>query len=176
MMFNRSPERKRNRLPHFDYSQPGFYFITICTHQFIPYFGSNKNGEMQLNQFGEIAKSCWEIIPNHFDHIALDEFIIMPNHVHGIIEIESSIVGNADRCSLQKKNRQNMLIPKIIGAYKSSVSRKIKNRFTQSNFNWQKSYYDHVIRHERGLEQIRYYIKSNPDNWKTDKNNPVNFS
>ena len=25
------PKRKPNRLPHFDYSTPGAYFVTICT-------------------------------------------------------------------------------------------------------------------------------------------------
>lgn len=168
-MFKRSHERKRNRLPHHNYSQPGYYFITICTHQFIPYFGSIKNKEMNLNGIGKIAKSCWERIPKHFDHVGLGEFIIMPNHIHGIITIEPSVVGdatvgNTDRNSLQTINRKIMLIPKIVGAYKSSVTRNINKQFSQSKFKWQKSYYDHIIRDENGLEQIQYYIKSNPKN------------
>jgi len=106
------------------------------------------------------------------NHVGLDEFIVMPNHVHGIIGIEISIndVGNTDRYSLRSKNRKSMLIPKIVGAYKSSVTRNIKKQFPQSEFKWQKSYYDHIIRDKNGLEQIRHYIKTNPENWLNDKN------
>lgn len=57
-MFERSPERKRNRLVYYDYSMPGYYFITICTHEFISYFGSIKSDKMELNQLGKIACSC----------------------------------------------------------------------------------------------------------------------
>ncbi|HBN45729.1 MAG TPA: hypothetical protein DD389_04610 [Candidatus Marinimicrobia bacterium] len=168
----RSPERKQNRLPEYNYSNPGYYFITICTHEFIPHFGSINKSEMHLNERGVVAKSCWDMIPKHFDHVGLDEFIVMPNHVHGIIGIEISIndVGNTDRYSLRSKNRKSMLIPKIVGAYKSSVTRNIKKQFPQSEFKWQKSYYDHIIRDKNGLEQIRHYIKTNPENWLNDKN------
>ena len=174
-MFKRSHERKRNRLPHYNYSQPGYYFITICTHQFIPYFGSIKNKVMNLNGIGKIAKSCWERIPKHFEHVGLDEFIIMPNHFHGIITIEPSVVGDALLRPL-RNDRTKMLIPRIVHGFKSCVTRNIKKQYSQSTFKWQKSYYDHIIRDENGLEQIQYYIKSNPQNWKNDKNNPINYS
>ena len=34
------PVRKHTRLPEYDYSQPGYYFITICTHNRQPLFVS----------------------------------------------------------------------------------------------------------------------------------------
>ncbi len=42
---------------------------------------------MELNKYGEIAKQCWNEIPDHFPNVQLDEFVIMPNHIHGIIVI-----------------------------------------------------------------------------------------
>lgn len=79
--------RKLNRWPGYDYSQSGLYFITICTHKRIEWFGRVENGEMILNQYGRIVRDCWLDLPNHYSNCKLDEFVIMPNHVHGIIVV-----------------------------------------------------------------------------------------
>jgi len=79
--------RKLNRWQGFDYSQTGFYFVTICTHKKIKWFGTVKNGQMVLNKWGEIVYDCWMDLPNHYPNCELDEFVVIPNHVHGIIII-----------------------------------------------------------------------------------------
>jgi len=79
--------RRSIRLREYDYSQPGAYFVTICTYQRECVFGHVVNGEMRLNDAGEIARRCWEDIPRHFLLIELDALAVMPNHVHGIIVI-----------------------------------------------------------------------------------------
>ncbi|MFQ6678696.1 MAG: transposase [Fidelibacterota bacterium] len=177
-MYKRSLERKHNRLPDYNYSNPGYYFITICTKNKIPFFASIKDHIINLNSLGKIAHECWTAIPNHFGHVSLDEFVIMPNHIHGIIAIKPSIitnVGDADLLPLHGVNRSKMLIPKIIHGFKSTVTRKIHKQFPTSEFVWQRSYYDHIIRDNNGLEKIRLYIKSNPEHWLNDKNyiNPL---
>lgn len=101
-------KRKNTRLPDYDYSGNGFYFITVCTKNRENLFGEIKNGEMILNWRGEIVKECLEQIPNHLKNAFLDIFTIMPNHVHAILIIENIDaldVGNSDHCSLQVKLR-----------------------------------------------------------------------
>jgi putative transposase len=78
-------KRKSIRLKEYDYSSPGEYFVTICTHDQKCIFGDVINEEMHLSQEGIIARHYWMEIPEHFHNAVLDEFIIMPNHVHGII-------------------------------------------------------------------------------------------
>ena len=82
-----SPTRKSPRLPEYDYALAGGYFITIVTHNRELLFGDVADGEMRLNEVGEIVRNCWFEIPKHFPHTSLDEFIITPNHIHGIIFI-----------------------------------------------------------------------------------------
>ncbi|MGZ8096085.1 MAG: hypothetical protein ACXWT4_20500 [Methylobacter sp.] len=41
--------RKSIRLKHYDYSQAGAYFVTICTHHRQCLFGEIENGGMVLN-------------------------------------------------------------------------------------------------------------------------------
>ena len=77
--------RKSIRLKGYDYTQAGLYFITICCQNRECLFGNIINGEMILNDAGNIANECWLAIPNHFPNVVLHEFVIMPNHIHGII-------------------------------------------------------------------------------------------
>lgn len=79
------PQRKSPRLQGYDYSQPGAYFVTICTHQRLHCFGEVIEGSMNLNRLGEIASELWFALPQHHPGIELDAFVVMPNHIHGII-------------------------------------------------------------------------------------------
>jgi REP element-mobilizing transposase RayT len=136
--------RKQNRMPAFDYSSVGYYFVTICTQDRELFFGNVEHGEMIVSEMGKIAVDCWNEIPDHFDNIVLDEFVVMPNHVHGIILITENrqnddvtvdvIVGGRHACPLQspQQNEQPLsitrpheLLPVVIGSYKSAVTKLI---------------------------------------------------
>ncbi len=102
-------ERKLNRLKNYDYSAPGFYFITICTLNRKCYFGEIVNQEMILNNIGSIAKSFWQEIPEHFSKSIIDEFVIMPNHIHGIVQIiDQTIMPNGNVNFYQNNPYTNM--------------------------------------------------------------------
>ena len=84
---NSSPHRQSVRLPDFDYSQPGAYFVTIVTQDRKMLFGQIVGGEMELNDIGRMVRAAWIAIPEHYPMVELGEFVIMPNHFHGIIAI-----------------------------------------------------------------------------------------
>ena len=77
--------RKLNRLTGFDYSNKGYYFVTICVKDKTEWFGEIKDGRMMLNEYGKIVLRCWDDLINHYMNTKLDEFIIMPNHLHGTL-------------------------------------------------------------------------------------------
>jgi len=116
-------KRQKMRLPYYDYSRPGYYFVTICTKNRKYYFGNIDNGKITLSAMGRVTKQCWQEIPKHFNNVKLGKYIIMPNHLHGIIIL--SPVGNRHACPLQDR-RQNQKIPVIIGSFKSAVTKKNK--------------------------------------------------
>ena len=171
-----NPNRKPNRLQDYDYSQTGYYLVTICTQDKVNYFGEIEKVRMKLSDIGQIATDCWQAIPQHFHNTALDEFVVMPNHIHGIVVI----VGNADLRSLQQRgtqrqtDRSKMYLSKIVHGFKSSVTRIARKQWNNHNFSWQKSFYDHVIRNDKDLYRVRTYIQNNPLNWELDKNNQAN--
>ncbi len=81
------------RLHGYDYSQPGVYFVTICTQNSECLFGYIAGGEMVLSEAGRMVQSVWDELPMSYSGIETDAFIIMPNHMHGIITIQPSDVG-----------------------------------------------------------------------------------
>ncbi len=74
------------RLAGYDYSQPGFYFVTICTQEHRLVFGSIVDDRMNLRSPGQIAQSVLVTLPRRFAHVKLDEYVFMPNHMHAIFE------------------------------------------------------------------------------------------
>jgi len=168
----RNRERKPNRLPGYDYSGSGYYFVTICTKNKIDYFGRIKSGKILLSEIGHFATEYWLEIPRHFEAISIGEYVIMPNHIHGIVGIES--VGNANLRSLP--DRSKMLLSKAIQQYKSAVTRKIRNNYREHPFGWQKSFHDHIIRNDIALYRIRKYIQNNPLKWEYDQENDNHLS
>ena len=79
-------QRKSLRLKGYDYTQVGLYFITICTQHRAHLFGNINNGEMILNDAGNMISKWYYELENKFPDIKCYEMITMPNHFHCIIE------------------------------------------------------------------------------------------
>ena len=169
MADNFHPHRKSIRLPKFDYTQEGAYFITIVSQNRICLFGQIAFGIMSLSPFGNIISQVWQSIPKHHPKTVVDPFIIMPNHIHGII----SIVGARRAVPLHQSEKFGKpvsgSIPTIVRSFKSESTRQINVvRNTPGVKVWQRNYYEHVIRDEKDYESIYEYILTNPQNWLKD--------
>ena len=182
--------RKLNRLPGYNYSRNGWYFVTICTKDRREWFGKIQDQKMMLNKIGNIVEKCFLEIPEHFPNARLDKYIVMPNHIHGIIVIENNvgnngivgndgIVGNKNFCSLQKNKIQwqkkwSRSLSSIVRGFKTGVIKWCRqNGF--HDFAWQKSFHDHIIHNGKSLNNIRQYIINNQLKWEVDENNPNNL-
>ena len=147
-------------------------------------FGQVVDGEMVLNEYGEIVQGEWfrsTKIRNEIE-LFLDEFIVMPNHMHGIVWIVETddwagrdgsvrkMVGAHGRAPLHRPPRS---LGSFIAGFKSAVTRHINEmRSTPGARVWQRNYYEHIIRNEKALNLIRQYIVQNPFRWLLDRYNP----
>ena len=113
------------RLNSHDYSSDSTYFITICTHMGLSYFGNISNEEMILSEMGQIAYKLWYEIPEHFSFVSLDEFVVMPNHVHGIVIIQFP---TAIRM-LHADTLQSLISLPVLGSYLLSLMQIIASPF-----------------------------------------------
>ena len=93
MTFNPDIHHRRSiRLKHYDYTQPGGYFVTIVIQDRTCILGEIEDERMILNSAGRMVQTIWEEIPKYYTGINIDVFQIMPNHVHGIIIITEKII------------------------------------------------------------------------------------
>lgn len=170
------------RLKDYDYSQAGAYFITICSYNKECVFGNVINGQMVLNEHGKVVEREWLRTTQIRTDMELDEFVIMPNHMHGIFVIIESPVGAHSRAPLQIQHgrvstqRKPRSLSSFLAGFKSAVTRQINElRGMPYAPLWQRNYYEHVIRNENDLSEIREYILNNPLKWDLDSENPNNM-
>jgi REP element-mobilizing transposase RayT len=173
--------RRSIRLTEYDYSQPGAYFVTICT----------KNQQSCFQQYPElkaIVSKQWRNLPDRFRNIELDEFVVMPNHVHGIILVtgDDPNVGAGLAPARNPGRTQNTIkatarvaptVGKIVGTYKSICVTEWLKYIRQNSIDtlggfWQRNYYEHIIRGESSLDRVREYVHYNPLKWELDRENP----
>ena len=164
--------RQSIRLKCYDYSQSCLYFVTINLQNNVYLFGEIVDGEMLLNEYGEIVQMVWNELPQHYDNIQLGEFVVMPNHIHGIIII-TDVVGAGFKPAPTDNVKHGTAkhgLPEIVRALKTFSARKINElRNTRGEKLWQRNYYEIIIRNERSYQRITNYIIDNPKKWNNDK-------
>jgi putative transposase len=177
MKFIRANDRKSIRLKEYDYSRPGEYFVTICTYNRECFLGDIINKEMRLSVAGEVVKEEWLRTKAIRSNVELYAFVVMSNH--GIIILNetndkhgrgtSQCAPTVERFGKSTSNS----IPTIIRLFKSTTTKQInKIRHSPGFPLWQRGYYEHIIRNEKDLNNIRDYIVNNPIKWFYDDENP----
>jgi REP element-mobilizing transposase RayT len=169
-------KRKRNRLKEYDYSNDGYYFITICVNDRNDYFGKIEGTKCVLNQFGKTIKQILENIPVKYPYVSIDYYVIMPNHIHLIVIIDASnVVTGRDLSLVGKPKPKIKSLSEIIGAFKTISSKELHPKGLKE-FKWQRSFYDRIIRNEKELYFIRQYIEQNPLRLEIEKDIPDNLT
>ncbi|MEM7019725.1 MAG: transposase [Pseudomonadota bacterium] len=137
--------RRSIRLKGYDYTQVGFYFITICAHNHKCIFGRITDSNMSLRHEGKIAQDEWLKTAEMRPNISLGEFVIMPNHMHGIIEVTHQLESKTATCVHEKIEQfgkpVSNRIPTIVRGYKSAMTKRIKILRNQPVLQvWQRNY------------------------------------
>lgn len=155
--------RKHIRMTSYDYSAPGYYFVTLVT--------LGRRLLFDDVHFREIVDSSWRWLAQRYQHVDLDYFVVMPNHLHGIIALTDDAAGSGG--SRAAPTRRNKPLGQLIGAFKTVSAKEINRiRCAPGAAVWQLNYYERVIRNERELDAVRQYIVDNPAKWALDPQNP----
>jgi REP element-mobilizing transposase RayT len=142
--------RQSIRWRGFDYANPGFYFVTVCTHE--------RELTLAIPEVVAAIDRAWLDLPNRFPAVELDEFIIMPNHIHGVLV-------------LHERGPKFGVVMRAFKSISAIAANRILGR-SERPF-WQRNYYERVIRSERELNAVREYIRNNPLGWDSDPDNPA---
>ena len=154
-MQNELPKRKQIRLKNYDYSENGYYFITICTHNRQPLFfepvGATLCGRPG-NPDKMIIKWLNEI-KNKYEKTTVCNYVIMHDHIHFIISKTGGHAGPP--------------LQDIISWFKTMTTNDYINNVKTGNYMafdkkvWQRSFYEHVIRDEADYKKILEYMETN---------------
>lgn len=145
------PQRRSVRLPGYDYSRAGWYFVTIMANGGKLLFGSfNENSQLQPTPLGEIVGRSWHELAAQYPAIHTDCWVLMPNHLHLLIGLLPT--------SSPKPLGQ------LVGAFKATCTRQAQ-AWRGAGSVWQRSYHEHVIRTAQELEIYRDYVRNNPRRW-----------
>lgn len=185
--------RRSTRLPGYDYSQPGYYFVTFCVHLHECVLGQVTGESVDLSPAGQSVQHVLDATSAHLWNVAIDASVVMPNHGHIIYqildwtpEIETSFaeaVRSHDagvEPSLDAPARSRARKPtlgQVMAIMKYETTQRVNELrgMTGVRF-WQRGFYDHVVRNPRELEAIRRYIAHNPLRWELDRDNPRNLA
>jgi putative transposase len=171
--------RRSIRLPDYNYSQNGAYFVTICSYQRNSIFGEINEGQISLSKIGDIAQKCLQEIPGHYPQVTLLDSVIMPDHIHVVIGIQNdddiddniNEIKEGATCCAPTMNRNNKIAAGSLGAivrsYKGAVSKLVNTESSSSPIKlWQRGFYERLIRDEKELNKAITYIDMNPLNWR----------
>ncbi|GJQ59014.1 MAG: transposase [Candidatus Scalindua sp. AMX11] len=142
--------RRSIRLKEYDYSQPGAYFVTVCTWKRECLFGDVLHGEVSLNEYGQITMQEWIKTGTLRQNVVLDKYVIMPNHFHGILII-NDCAGTIQRKGVLQYaptyafRSPSQTIGAMVRGFKSTVTKQINRcRDTPGIPVWQRNYYEHI--------------------------------
>jgi REP element-mobilizing transposase RayT len=157
--------RRSVRLPGYDYTSAGAYFVTIVSR--------NRELLFEDSRFKEAAERAWLALPVTNSHVTLDQHVVMPNHFHGIIWLNGPRRGGS-RTAPTDVARQPKSLGRLIGAFKTTSTKTINLlRNTPGVPIWQRNYYERIIRDDNELNRVRRYILDNPAKWGEDPENPT---
>ena len=142
---NTALHRNNTRLRDYDYASSGAYFVAICTAQRAHLFGEIVDGEIILNDVGQIA---------------LEEDASRLAHAAAVLRVGASgEIGSA------KKS-----LGAFIANFTAAVTKRARAASSKADLHiWQRGYHDYVVRNTSDLERIRTYISTNPLEWHLDE-------
>jgi len=190
--------RRSIRLRGYDYSQPGDYFVTLCTQDRATRFGAIVAEAVCLNDVGALVDGYWQRLPTKFPTVLLGPHVVMPNHLHALVTLGPPAVVGADTWvrpytrhdgerlgSPAPSDRDMLPVPPDPGPALGAIVQWFKTMSTNAYIRrvrrgvwppfrkhlWQRNYWEHIIRNEADLAEIVGYIDLNPAEWAWDREN-----
>ena len=164
--------RKRTRWEYYDYTLSGMYFVTFCTQDRQCFFGDIVDGVMHYSNQGSLAEALLTLIPTFNPVVEVVDYVVMPDHIHILMAIHND---EADQRNFEHRNEvdapikvvQKNSLSSIIGNYKGSITRHCHRQ--NLPIEWQRGFYDHVVRNHEEMIGFQRYIDSNVPNWEVDR-------
>ena len=165
---DKKPVRKNIRLQGYDYSQAGYYFVTVCIAQrkpilskIKPKYKANSSSvcslyNIELLPMGKEIEKSIDYINNNYKQVKIEKYVIMPDHIHLIVNLEGKSEFDTDRQGC-------LSLREVVKYLKSYTTREYRKRTgDKESVLWQQRYNDHIIRNDEDYNEKWQYIDNNP--------------
>ena len=158
-----APVRKNTGLPGYDYSTPGYYFITFCTKHkekllcTIVGTGVLDGPDVRFTAFGKIALQHLNAMCDFYEDVKIEKYVVMPNHIHLLVHILD--MGSGPSGTPVPTDSK---IARLVSTFKRFCNKEYGTNI------WQTRSHDHVVRGEADYQKIWTYIDNNPAKWTED--------
>ena len=152
---------RRLRLRGWDYSTPGYYFITFCTQHRVEFMGSISEAKVVLNDAGEMMHGVLQESVKKFPTLHIDAMAMMPGHVHILFGLGVRTGEEPHQANIIDVMHWIKLV--YVRRYGAGVR---QGRFPRYRGQlWQDGFYDAISFSDKELESFRRYIAENPERW-----------
>jgi putative transposase len=161
--------------------------VTIVTQRRGCFFGDGADGNVRLNEAGQMLQLLWNDLSLRYPNVETDASVVMPNHIHGIVLVGAgprACPSTTDSHSHHKQGQPQgvaptLSLPDVVHRFKTLITKRYVDgvkQFGWASFAgnlWQRNYYEHIIRNDESLYRIRHYIQDSPSRWDFDHENPA---
>ncbi|MBP5618329.1 MAG: transposase [Clostridia bacterium] len=158
-MDSKQPKRKRLRLPDYDYSTTGAYFITVCTKNHKGLFGAVGADSISARM---VERVFLETVQEQAG-VEAPICVVMPIHFHALVTISRADMESAPTISTLVQTFKRHTTVEYTKLVKNGEAPPFEGQL------WQRSFYDHVIRNQEDFDDVYRYIEENPKRWQEDK-------
>lgn len=129
-----------------------FYLIKLYTHENEALFGGISEGQLELNEIGQIAADEWQRSSHACQDIKLDDWMIFPDHLVGFVSICEAVRSQSYPIGSSKPR----LLSSFIASYKTAAAKRINlQRNAPGSSVWQRSYQERLIPDRTVLSRIK---------------------
>jgi REP element-mobilizing transposase RayT len=149
------PNRRQQRLPDYDYTTAGLYFVTLCVQGRSRLLGRVVSGEMHHSPAGELVQRRCEEIPQRYPDLRLDAVMVMPDHLHAIL----SLGGTGQSLSTVIHWLKSRTTADYVAGVRDWGWPSFRGKL------WQQGFHDRIMRDDQEVNAVREYVLQNPLRW-----------
>jgi REP element-mobilizing transposase RayT len=147
------PHGRPDRLPGFDCSSPGWYFVTVVVEGRRRLLGRLAAGAVHLSVIGRLVEDAILETGQRRPWLSVDCHVVMPDHIHLLLG-----------WSATPANRRDTGLGHAVSQIKGISTRAARRarRIPKWDRLWMPGYWEAIVRSPGGVARVRRYIERNP--------------
>mgnify|MGYP002622922924 CR=1 FL=1 len=147
------PHGRPTRLPDYNYSRPGGYFVTVVVEGRRELLGRLTESCVELSPVGTLVEVALTQLRQRRPWISIESHVVMPDHLHAALS-----------WSTTPTNRRDTSLGHCVSQLKGLATREVRRAGLLHAWEtlWMSGFWEVILRGPAHLERARAYILENP--------------